>query len=292
MTNLLIIQCLNGITIGLIFALVTLGLTIVLGLMGVMNFAHGSFYMFGGYIAYMMYSSMGSFWLGLAVAALICGFVGLVLFVTIVRPLSKRSHLDALLGLVGLSMIFEQTVRTIWGAEPKLLRIPFGTVQIQVLGLDFSYPVYFFVAMCISAVILTGMSLLLRHTDIGIRCLAAIQDREIAASMGVNVNLVSTFMFTVGMAIAGLAGGLAGPIFSVYPNMGIELIGMLFVIAIVGGMGSIAGTVIAAITLGLTKSISSLFITGNTADILAFALLLVILLIRPRGLMGITSVMD
>jgi branched-chain amino acid transport system permease protein len=240
----------------------------------------------------MMFSSMGSFWLGLAVAALICGCVGLVLFVTIVRPLSKRSHLDALLGLVGLSMIFEQTVRTIWGAEPKLLPIPFGTVQIQALGLDFSYPVYFLVAMCISAVILTGMSLLLRHTDIGIRCLAAIQDREIAASMGVNVNLVSTFMFTVGMAIAGLAGGLAGPIFSVYPNMGIELIGMLFVIAIVGGMGSIAGTVIAAITLGLTKSISSLFITGNTADILAFALLLVILLIRPRGLMGITSVMD
>lgn len=292
MTNLLITQCLNGITIGLIFALVTLGLTIVLGLMGVMNFAHGSFYMFGGYIAYMMFTSLGSFWLGLAVAALICGCVGLVLFVIFVRPLAKRAHLDALLGLVGLSMIFEQTARTIWGAEPKLLPIPFGTVQIQALGLDFSYPVYFLVAMCVSAVILTAMSLLLRHTDIGIRCLAAIQDREIAASMGVNVNLVSTFMFTVGMAIAGLAGGLAGPIFSVYPNMGIELIGMMFVIAIVGGMGSIAGTVIAAITLGLIKSISSVFITGNTADILAFTLLLAILLIRPRGFMGISSVMD
>jgi branched-chain amino acid transport system permease protein len=292
MTDLLITQSLNGITIGLIFALVTLGLTIVLGLMGVMNFAHGSFYMIGGYVAYMMFAKLGSFWLGLAAAALVCAAVGLALYVVVVRPLAKRSHLEALLGLVGVSMIFEQTARTIWGAEPQLLPIPFGTVQIQAFSLDFTYPVYFLVAMAVSVVILAGMSLLFRHTDVGIRCLAAIQDREIAASMGVNVNLVSSFMFTVGMAVAGLAGGLAGPIFSVYPNMGIELMGMLFVIAIVGGMGSIAGTVIAAVTLGLTKSISSIFISGNIADILAFALLLVILLIRPRGFMGIASVMD
>jgi branched-chain amino acid transport system permease protein len=290
--DLLITQSLNGITSGLIFALITLGLSIVLGLMGVMNFAHGSFYMFGGYIAYMMFANLGSFWLGLAAAALVCGAIGLALFVIIVRPLAKRSPLEALLALVGVSMIFEQAARTIWGAEPKVLPIPFGTVQIQAFSLDFSYPVYFLVAMGISIVVLAGMSLLFRHTDVGIRCLAAIQDREIASSMGVNVNLVSAFMFTVGMAVAGLAGGLAGPIFSVYPNMGIELIGMLFVIAIVGGMGSVAGTVIAAITLGLAKSISSIFISGNLSEILAFALLLAILLIRPRGLMGIASVMD
>jgi branched-chain amino acid transport system permease protein len=291
-TDLLITQSLNGITSGLIFALITLGLSIVLGLMGVMNFAHGSFYMFGGYVAYMMFANLGSFWLGLAAAALVCGAIGLALFVIIVRPLAKRSPLEALLGLVGVSMIFEQAARTIWGAEPKVLPIPFGTVQIQAFSLNFSYPVYFLVAMVISIVVLAGMSLLFRHTDVGIRCLAAIQDREMASSMGVNVNLVSAFMFTVGMAVAGLAGGLAGPIFSVYPNMGIELIGMLFVIAIVGGMGSVGGTVIAAITLGLAKSISSIFISGNLSEILAFALLLVILLIRPRGLMGIASVMD
>ena len=292
MTNLLITQALNGITIGLIFALITLGLTIVLGLMGVMNFAHGSFYMLGGYVAYMMFANLGSFWLGLAAAALASAVVGLLLFVIIVRPLSRRSPLDALLGLVGVSMIFQQAARTIWGAEPKLLPIPFGTIEIQFFGLDFSYPVYFLVAMGISIVVLGGMSLLFRHTDVGIRCLAAIQDREIAAAMGVNVNLVSAFMFTAGMAVAGLAGGLAGPIFSVYPNMGIELIGMMFVIAIVGGMGSIAGTVIAAMAIGLTKSISSIYISGNVSDILAFTLLLAILLIRPRGIMGIASVMD
>lgn len=292
MTNLLITQALNGITNGLIFALITLGLSIVLGLMGVMNFAHGAFYMFGGYIAYMVFVALGGFWLGLVASALVCAVLGLALYVVIVRPLSKRSPLEALLGLVGVSMIFEQAVRTIWGAEPKVLPIPFGTVQIQVLNLDFPYPVYFLTAMVISIVVLIAMSLLFRHTDVGIRCLAAIQNREIASSMGVNVNLVSGFMFTVGMAVAGLAGALAGPIFSVYPNMGIEIIGALFVIAIVGGMGSVAGTVIAAITLGLANSISSVFISGNLAQIVAFAMLLVILLIRPRGLMGIASVMD
>lgn len=292
MTNLFIIQSLNGITIGLIFALIALGLTIVLGLMGIMNFAHGSFYMFGGYVAFMMFQYIGSFWLGLATAALVCGVIGLALFVIIVRPLAKRSALEALLGLVGMSMIFEQSARTIWGAEPKMLPIPFGTVQIHVFGLNFPYPVYFLVAMGISIVILVGMSFLFRNTDVGIRCLAAIQDREMASSTGVNVNLVSAFMFTLGMAVAGLAGALGGPIFSVYPNMGIDLIGMLFVIAIVGGMGSVAGTVIAAVTLGLAKSISSIFISGNFSEILAFAILLAILLARPRGLMGIASVMD
>lgn len=292
MTNVLIIQSLNGITIGLIFALVALGLTVVLGLMGIMNFAHSSFYMFGGYVAYMVFGYVGSFWLGLAAAAVACGVIGLTLFLIIVRPLAKRSPLEALLGLVGVSMIFEQAARTIWGAEPKVLPMPFGTVQIHIFGLNFPYPVYFLVAMGISVVILIGMSFLFRNSDVGIRCLASIQDREIASAMGVNVNIVNAFMFALGMVVAGLAGALGGPIFSVYPNMGIDLMGMLFVIAIVGGMGSVAGTVIAAVTLGLVKSISSIFISGNFSEILAFAILLAILLIRPRGLMGIASVMD
>lgn len=292
MGNVLVTQCLNGLTIGLIFALVALGLTIVLGLMGVLNFAHGSFYMLGGYITYSVFASVGNFWLGLVAAMLVCAVVGILLYLTIVRPLTRRSPLEALLALVGVSMIFVQAAHTIWGPDPKLLPIPFGKLHIEMFGLDFHYPVYFLVAMGLSIGVLAGMSLLFRHTDIGIRCLAAIQDHEIASCMGVNVDRVSSLMFTVGMVVAGLAGGLAGPVFSVYPNMGIELIGMMFVIAIVGGMGSIGGTVIAATIIAMTKSISSIFISGNIADILAFTVLLVILLVRPRGIMGIASVMD
>ena len=292
MINVLVTQCLNGVTIGLIFALVALGLTIVLGLMGVLNFAHGSFYMLGGYVTYLVFSSIGSFWLGLLAAMVVCALIGWGLFATIVRPLTKRSPLEALLALVGVSMIFQQAATSILGAEPKLLPIPFGNVHVTAFGLDFNYPVYFLVAMAVSAIVLAGMSLLFRRSDIGIRCLAAIQDRDVASAMGVNVDRISAIMFMIGMAAAGLAGGLAGPIFSVHPNMGIELIGMMFVIAIVGGMGSIGGTVIAATTIAMTKSISSIFISGNVSDILAFTVLLVILLIRPRGIMGVASVMD
>ena len=292
MANVIVTQCMNGITFGLIFALVALGLTIVLGLMGVLNFAHGSFYMLGGYITYSVFASIGNFWLGLIAGTLACAVVGALLYFAIVRPLTKRSPLEALLALVGVSMIFQQAARTVWGPDPKLLPIPFGKVHIQAFGLDILYPVYFLVAVGVSIVVLVGMSLLFRRTDIGIRCLAAIQDREIASCMGVNVDRVSALMFTIGMAVAGLAGGLAGPMFSVYPNMGIELIGMMFVIAIVGGMGSIGGTVIAATIIAMTKSLSSIYISGNIADILAFTVLLVILLIRPRGIMGIASVLD
>ncbi len=292
MLNMIVVQCLNGITIGLIFALVALGLTIVLGLMELMNFAHGSLYMLGGYVAYAFFTASGNFWLGLAAAAMACALVGLILFALVVRPLTRRSRLEALLALVGVSMVFEQAARTLFGAEPKLMPIPFGTLQIQAMGLDFTYPVYFIVAMGVCIAILTAMSVLFWHTEVGIRCLACIQDHEIAASMGVNVTFISTLVFAIGMAVAGLAGGLAGPIFSVYPNMGIELIGILFVIAIVGGMGSILGTVIAATTIALSKSLLSIFISGNVSDIFAYTLLLGILLVRPRGLMGIKSVMD
>lgn len=292
MLNLLATQVLNGVTMGLIFALVALGLTVVLGLMGVLNFAHGSLYMLGGYMTYVAYSHFGEFWLGLLVAATVCAVVGFLLFVAIVRPLTKHDPVAALLALVGVSMIFQQAARTMFGAEPKLLPIPFGVTQIDFLGLNFAYPDYFLGATVVSAVVLGGLALMFRHSDVGIRCLASIQDRDIAASTGVNVTLISSLMFTIGMAVAGLAGGLAGPIFSVYPNMGIEVIGILFVIAIVGGMGSIAGTVLASLTIALTKSISSMFVSGNVSDILAFSLLLVILLVRPRGLMGVKSVMD
>lgn len=292
MAALVITQILNGITIGLIFALVALGLTIVLGLMEVLNFAHGSFYMLGGYITYTVFAGLGSFWLGLAGAVVVCGLVGLILFVGILRPLQQRSPLEALVALIGVSMIFRQATRTIWGADPKLLPIPFGSVTLPVIGGSIEYPVYFLFMMGMAIAVLLSMQVLFRRTDIGIRCLAAIQDRDVASAMGVNVNQISMYIFAISMAVAGLAGGLVGPIFSVYPTMGIELIGLLFVIAIVGGMGSIGGTVIASVAIALTKSISSVFISGNISDILAFMVLLAILLVRPRGIMGIAAVME
>ncbi|RJX28351.1 MAG: branched-chain amino acid ABC transporter permease [Desulfarculus sp.] len=292
MTSLIITQILNGLTIGLIFALVAIGLTIVMGLMEVVNFAHGSFYMFGGYITFFVFSAVGSFWLGLVVAPVACAILGLGLYYAIIRPLRKRHPLEPLVALVGVAMICRQLIRNIWGAEPKLLPIPFGRVQVSLAGAEFTYPIYFFVVMGVGVAALLALYLLFRKSDVGIRCLAAIQDRDTAMSMGVNVDRIGSLMLVIVMGVAGLAGGLVGPIFSVYPTMGLELIGLLFVIAIVGGLGSIGGAVIAGVTIAMTKSISSIFVSGNISDILAYCVLLAILLIRPRGIMGLATVME
>jgi len=293
MIGLIITQMLNGLTIGLLYALIAVGLTIVLGLMGVVNFAHGAFYMIGGYIAYTITSSfLGNFWMGLFIGALVSAAVGVGLFISIIKPLRQRPPLEPMVALVGVAMIFEQLIRTIWGADPKLLPIPFGRIQFNLLGFTFRYPIYFLVVMIISILLLILFYYVFRKTDLGVRCLASIQDRETAMSLGVDVDKVGRLMFIMGMAAAGVAGGLAGPIFSVYPTMGIELIGLVFVIVIVGGLGSIGGTVIASITIAMITSLALLFVSGNVAHIFAYAILLAILIVRPRGIMGFEKVLE
>jgi len=291
--GLLITQLLNGLTIGLVYALIALGLTIVLGLMGVVNFAHGSFYMIGGYITYTLTASLlGNFWMGLLIGAGVCAVVGLGLFYSIIRPLRQRPPLEPMVALVGVAMIFEQLTRSVWGADPKLLPIPFGRIELNLFGYTLRYPVYFLTVMIISILLLSFFYYLFRKTDLGVRCLASIQDRETAMSLGVDVDRVGRLMFIIGTAAAGAGGGLAGPIFSVYPTMGIELIGLVFVIVIVGGLGSIAGTVIASITIAMITSLSLIFVSGNIAHIFAYVILLVILLFRPRGIMGFEKVLE
>ena len=153
--GLVITQGLNGLTIGLVYALIALGLTIVLGLMGVINFAHGSFYMIGGYITYTIISmAIGNFWLSVTIGALVSGVLGTVLFLTVVRPLRKRPILEPMIALIGVSIILEQLVKSIWGAEPQLLPIPFGRVEFVVWGYTFMYPIYFIVVMIISSALL------------------------------------------------------------------------------------------------------------------------------------------
>jgi len=291
-TELLITAILNGFTIGLVYALLAIGLTIVMGLMGVVNFAHGSFYMIGGYIAYTIATSLGLFWPGCIFAILACVIVGWVVYFLLIKPLKDRPHLEPLVVLVGVAMIFRQLIRAIWGADPKLIPIPYGTFHLNIFGLSITYPVYFVIVMLISAVTLVLIYLMTRKTDVGIRCLAAIQDRDMALSMGVNVDRISILMFSIAMATAGVAGWLIGPIFSVYPTMGIELIGLLFVIVIVGGLGSVPGAVIGAMTIAMIKSVSGVFFSGSISEILAYCVLLVILIIRPRGIMGLASVME
>lgn len=292
MESLIVTQILNGITFGLIFALVAVGLTIVMGLMEVVNFAHGSFYMFGAYITITVLSRLGNFWLGLLIAPPVCALIGIILYFCILRPMRGRPPLETMVALVGVSMIFQHLTITLWGSDPKIAPIPFGSLDLTIAGIHIRYPIYFFVVMILASVALAALYVLFRKTDIGIRSLAAMQDRETAECMGVNVNRIGSFTFLIGAGVAGLAGGLVGPIFSVYPTMGNEIIGIVFVIVIVGGLGSIVGTVLAGLIIAMIKSLSMIFVSGNICDILAFSVLLVILLIRPRGIMGLATIME
>lgn len=291
--GLILTQILNGISIGLIYTIVALGLTIILGLMGVINFAHGSGYLLGAYIAFTITSLIfGNFWISLIICAFVGAALGITFFFAVVRPLRDRSALEPMVALIGMAMIFREIVRGIWGATPKLLPIPLGSIEISFFGFSFKYPQYFLVTMVISIVLLGIVYYLFHKTDLGIRCLACIQDREMALSLGVDANRIALFTFIIGMALAAFGGGLAGPVFSVYPTMGMELLGLLFIIVIVGGLGSIEGTVIAGVGIAVVSSVSRLFVSGNIAGMIVYGILLVVLLVRPRGIRGFEKVLE
>lgn len=291
--QLLLNQIFNGLAIGLVFTLVALGLSIILGLLGVVNFAHGAFYMLGAYITWIIASTaLGNFWIGVVVAAFVCAAVGLAVFFGIVRPLKDRPPLEPLLALVGLNIIFTQSARTIWGAEPKLMPIPLGTIKLELSGLSFAYPTYFILIIIICTAMLIAMYYLFRKSSLGIRCLACIQDRQTASALGVDINKVALLVFLIGLMVAGVGGGLVGPIFSVYPRMGTDLIGFLFTIVIIGGLGSIEGTLIGGILIVMTRSIASIFVPESVANIFAYIILLAILMVRPRGIRGYEKVLE
>ena len=291
--GLILSQVLNGISIGLVFTIVALGLTIILGLMGLINFAHASCYLVGGYIAFTITSLIfGNFWISFVFCAFIGAAIGVGLFFAIVRPLRDRPALEPMVALIGCAMIFREIVRTIWGADPKLLPIPLGGFEVSFLGFSFTYPHYFLLAAVLSILLLSSLYYLFHRTDLGIRCLACMQDRETALSLGVDANRIAMLVFLIGMALAGVGGGFAGPIFSVYPTMGMELLGLLFIIVIVGGLGSIEGTVIAGVGISVVRSVSCLFLPGDIAAMVIYCIVLIVLLVRPRGIMGLERVLE
>ncbi len=293
MQQLIVTQALNGICIGLIYTLVALGLTIILGLRGVINFTHGSGYLLGGYIAYTLVE-LGSlnFWLSLVACVLGGGALGFVIYLAIVKPLEKRPPLEPMVALIGLNMIFVQIASTIWGPEYKPLSLPLGSVEIRLGDISIFYPEYFLVAMATSFFLVCALYVLFHKTDIGIRCLACIQNRDMAQCLGVNADRIGFFVFILGMGLAALGGALAAPIFSIYPTMGDELLIMLFIIVIVGGLGSIEGTLIAGVGIALVKALAGVFVSGNVATILTLSILIVVLMVRPRGIMGVEKVLE
>jgi branched-chain amino acid transport system permease protein len=288
-TTVLLPQLLHGVVFGAALGLLALGLTVIFGLLGVMNFAHGELYMLGAYAGITVIGVTQSFWIALVAAPVIIGVVGALTEVATLRPLYRREPLYGLILTFGLALVFREGIRQIFGGEMRRILPPLpGSVPL--LGMQ--YPTYRLFLLVASLAVLLAIWLFFTRTRAGILVRAAVQDAEMLDGLGVNVPWVFTLTFAGSAALAALAGVLLAPVFTVYPQMGVEMILLAFIVVILGGMGSMGGSVLAALVIGVTQSLFSLWMNPQRVAIAIFAIMIVVLVVRPRGFFGREGVLE
>lgn len=275
---------LNSLVLGGVFLIVAIGLNIIYGLSRVMNLAHGSLYAIGAYVSVTLISMGVNFFAALAIAPLAVAAVGLVLERTVIAPMRKRSIVYTLILTYGLMFFLDGLIRYVWGNEPRFVRLPlFLQDTIPILGTY--YPSYRLAVLVIIAGTMAGLMLFLGKTKTGITLRAASSIPEMVSCLGINMKLVHIGAFMLGCAMAGIAGVVAGPLYTVDPIMGHEMLISSFVVIVIGGLGSIRGAVLAAFLIGLVQTLAEFFIT-DLAMVIVFMLMAVILAFKPRGLLG------
>jgi len=288
------IQAMNGIQYGLLLFLVASGLTLIFGIMGVINIAHGSFYMIGAYLAWSFMGWIGNFWLGLFVGVVVAFLLGLVLEFLFIRFLYDKDHLQQVLVTYGLILIFSELRSVIWGDDVHSVAIPAlldGSIQ---LTENLAYPVYRIWLSSVCIVIAILMFLGIQHTRLGMMIRAGESDREMTKALGINIGLVYRFIFALGVSLAAFSGMISAPISSVFPGMGGQVLIVSFVVVVIGGLGSIKGAMVAALLVGLIDTfgkVTTLHIFGvnifpEMAGMSIFALMALILMFRPQGIFG------
>lgn len=276
-------QFLNGVALGALLMILSSGLAMIYGLRGVMNFSHGALYMLGAYLAYAV-TSHASFWLALVVAPLGLAVVGAVLELAFFRRLQKRSHIEVGLITFGIALVIDRAIVLIWGQETLPVSAPAalnGTAN--VLGTD--YPTYRLLVIAVAAIMAAGLVVWLRRSRTGLHIRAASHDNETSSILGIDVDRVSLVVVCLGAALAGLAGTLAAPYFSVQPGMGQSILITVLIVVVVGGIGSIGGAMVAGLGLGLIQVMGNVWLP-SVAVLVPYALLIAVLLWRPTGLAG------
>jgi branched-chain amino acid transport system permease protein len=286
---ILLPQLLHGLVFGAALGLLALGLTVIFGLLGVMNFAHGELFMMGAYAGVAVIGLTGSFWIALVAAPLIVGVIAAVTEAATLRPLYRREPLYGLILTFGLALVFREGIRQIFGGDMRRIMPPF-TGSTPLLGM--TYPNYRLFLLAASSVILLAIWLFFTKTRAGIVVRAAVQDAEMLDGLGVDVRRVFTLTFAGSAALAALAGMLLAPVFTVYPYMGAEMILLAFIVVILGGMGSMGGSVAAAFAIGVAQSLFSLWMNPQRVAIAIFGIMLVVLIVRPRGFFGREGVLE
>lgn len=287
--NLVLLQAVTGIALGSVYALLAIGLSLIFGMLTVVNFAHGAYFMVGAFLGVYALEVTGSFWLSLVVVPLGVGALGLLTERFLVRPLYGRGIDYPLLLTFGLSYVFVDGIRLIFGVEglqsstPELLG---GAVNI---GIGY-FPAYRLFLIAVTAAIVIALWLFIEKTRYGLIIRAGARDAEIVRVLGIDVSKVWLLVFGLGTAIAGLSGALAAPIRAVTPEMGIPVLVESFVVTVIGGMGSLVGAVVAGLLVGVVYSLTSLF-APDLAELSIFALMALVLLIRPQGFFGRAGLM-
>jgi branched-chain amino acid transport system permease protein len=279
-------QLLNGLTIGSIYVLLASGLTIVFGLQGIVNVAHGVFYMLGAYLAIDLYPLLG-LPLTMIVVFLGVGAVGLIIELAGVRPLArrKRDAMQVLVLTLGVAIIASELTKLVWGPVPRLSEVPPALAgSMSFLGL--AYPRYWLFVIGFTAALMAALGLIFNYTTLGAMVQAIALNAEISQAMGTNVPRINSAVFALGAGVAGIAGVLAGPILSVYPTMCFDLLMILFVVVILGGLGSLLGVVVSGLLVGMVNAIGIAYLSGTTGTICVFAVMIAVLVIRPLGLFG------
>lgn len=278
-------QSINGLSIGVAVVLMALGLTIIFGLLDVINMAHGECYALGAYMVVVILGMGLSFWWALVLTPLIMGLFGYVMERGLIQRVfhSKDRHTLTLLLTFGMATVLEDAIKIVFGANPQRVEAPVsgGT---ELLGLFF--PNYRLFVMLVGGAIIVAVWLLVFRTSLGAVVRAAAYDKDMSASLGIPVSRVYALTFAFGVALAGIAGVLLAPIYSVFPTMGRDFVLIAFSVVIIGGMGSIKGAVLAGLLLTQVQSLSSLFISPVWNDTLLFGIMVLVLMWRPQGLFG------
>jgi branched-chain amino acid transport system permease protein len=277
----ILIQIINGLVNGMILALVASGLTLIFGIMDIVNFAHGDLFMLGAYIGTTVFFTTGNFWLALVGSVLLMALLGAALQVTALRPLVGRDPLTTILATFGISLIIQNYALWQYGPVPRKIVEPI-TAHFQLFYLE--YPWYRLLVAVLSAAMIGGLWLFMKYGKQGIWIRATTQDRVMAAAMGIPVPWVHTAVFAIGAAMAAASGVLFGPLVGVNHAMGFDFTLKGFVVVVVGGMGNLGGSILASIFVSLLESLASIWVSPAQAVIVSFVALILTLLFRPTGL--------
>jgi branched-chain amino acid transport system permease protein len=278
----------NGLLLGGIYALISIGLTLIFGVVRVINFAHGEFLMLSMYITYFSYTFLGlNPYLSLVIGIPLMFLAGMAIDQLIIRPLREAPAYMQVFATVGLSIVLLNLALFLFTGDYQSIHMPFAekTLHLGVLSLSYAKLVIFFSAILVSI----ALFLLLKYTNLGKQIRAIAQDKMAAKLVGINLNRIYMLTFGIGTALVGIAGGLILPVYYVFPSVGVYFVLTAFVVVVLGGMGNMVGALLGGFIIGITDSLSGYYIDPSLKEVISFIIFLVVLLIRPSGLMGIVG---